>query len=110
MFRHSSGRGSSEKSLLLSELQEQPARRAAAHADEGDVVQDRPAQRPVGLHVVVGALEHDARGVLRRGELEAGAPGPARPAGLVLHPRRRDRKSTRLNSSHRMPSRMPSSA
>ena len=31
-------------------------------------------------------------------------------AGEVPEPRREDRKSTRLNSSHEIPSRMPSSA
>ena len=48
------------------------------------------------------------------GELEKILPKLAKPAGLSVHPSYRDwetdRKSTRLNSSHEIPSRMPSSA
>ena len=53
----------------------------------------------------------ELRQTVRKMLKENGAPPSGKWADIaVLEPVREDRKSTRLNSSHRMPSRMPSSA
>ena len=71
---------------------EEPALELLVAAADGD------ARRALGMLEIVADLAHDGR-------IDAAAA-----AEVASGSRRRDRKSTRLNSSHEIPSRMPSSA
>ena len=61
-----------------------------------------------GQHVTI----YDAEGKILRAPVSTGQTGYETPAGIfsILEKNREDRKSTRLNSSHSLLSRMPSSA